>query len=150
MTNSRSGLRRSRTSSLSRTRRSSRPSSACSRQTPVAAAFPFGATHVDDLAYLWQYLGQTVPLTDAQLALSDQITAYWDNFQRTGNPNGPGDPENSGLPVWGSYSAANPQWQEERACDADPAGNDLPAACSVSGNGFLTDHNVAFWTSVLG
>jgi para-nitrobenzyl esterase len=121
------------------------------QQTNAAAkAFPFGATHVDDLAYLWQYLGQTVPLTDAELALSDQMIAYWGNFQRTGNPNGYGHSRNSALPVWDSYNAGSPQWLEERACDADPAGNGIPAACSVSGNGFLTDHNVAFWTSVLG
>jgi para-nitrobenzyl esterase len=111
---------------------------------PAAKAFPFGATHVDDLAYLWQYLGQTVPLTDAELALSDQITDYWNDFQRTGDPNG------SGAPAWSPYSAARPVWLEERACDADPAGNNFPSACSVSSNGFLNDHNVAFWTSVLG
>jgi para-nitrobenzyl esterase len=119
------------------------------QQTNAAAkAFPFGATHVDDLAYLWQYLGLTPPLTDAEMALSDQITGYWNNFQRTGNPNGSGySPD---LPVWASYSAANPQWLEERACDADNGTTAVPHACSVSSNGFLTDHNIAFWTSVLG
>jgi para-nitrobenzyl esterase len=115
------------------------------QQTNAAAkAFPFGATHVDDLSYLWQYLGQTVPLSDAQLALSDQITDYWNNFQRAGDPNG------AGIPAWQRYTAANPQWLEERACDADPAGNGFPSACSVTSHGFLQDHNVAFWTSVLG
>ena len=119
------------------------------QQTNAAAkAFPFGATHVDDLAYLWQYLGLTPPLTDAQLALSDQITDYWNNFQRTGNPNGSG--YNPDLPVWASYSAANPQWLEERACDADNASTAFPHACSVSANTFLTDHNIPFWTSILG
>jgi para-nitrobenzyl esterase len=115
------------------------------QQTNAAAkAFPFGATHVDDLAYLWQYLGLTVPLTDAQLALSDQITEFWNNFQRTGDPNG------SGVPDWTRYSVANPKWMQYRACEAAEASTAFPSACSVSGNGFLNDHNVAFWTSMLG
>ena len=117
---------------------------------PAAKAFPFRATHVDDLAYLWQYLGQTVPMTDAELALSDQMTSYWGNFRRTGNPNGFADRGDTALPLWAAYNAASPQWLAEKARGADPAGNDLPSACSVLSNGFLTDHNVAFWTSVLG
>ena len=119
------------------------------QQTNAAAkAFQFGATHVDDLAYLWQYLGLTPPLTDAELALSDQIIDYWNNFQRTGNPNG--SHSQAGLPVWASYSDGNPQWLEERACDADNGGTAFPHACSVSANTFMTDHNISFWTSILG
>jgi para-nitrobenzyl esterase len=113
------------------------------QQTNAAAkAFPFGATHVDDLPYLWEYLGQTLPFTAAQLALSDQITDYWGNFQRTGDPNGDGNP------AWSQYGTAHPLWLEEQACDADPAGNDLPLACSAASTGYLTDHNIAFWASI--
>jgi para-nitrobenzyl esterase len=40
------------------------------------ASFLFGATHVDDLAYLWEYLGHTLPLSDDELELSDQMTGF--------------------------------------------------------------------------
>jgi len=60
------------------------------------------------------------------------------HFQRTGNPNGFADPRQTTLPVWVPYGAASPAMAGERACDADPAGNGLPSACSVSSNGFLT------------
>jgi para-nitrobenzyl esterase len=46
-----------------------------------ARSFPFGATHVDELAYLWEYLGSTLPLTDDQLELSDQMVGFWSAFQ---------------------------------------------------------------------
>lgn len=31
------------------------------QENEVARNFPFGATHVDDLGYRWDYLGQTLP-----------------------------------------------------------------------------------------
>ncbi|GAA2540651.1 carboxylesterase family protein [Winogradskya consettensis] len=49
--------------------------------------YPFGATHVNDLGYLWDYLGTALPFSSAQVDLSDQMISYWGAFARTGNPN---------------------------------------------------------------
>lgn len=57
------------------------------QKNEAARNFPFGATHVDDLPYLWQYLGQTLPFTDDQLELSDQMISYWSSFVTRQNPN---------------------------------------------------------------
>jgi para-nitrobenzyl esterase len=59
-----------------------------------------GTPHGGELGYVFDSLG-TIPnqvpaATDR--ALAGQISAYWVNFARTGNPNGPG------LPTWPVYS----------------------------------------------
>lgn len=50
-----------------------------------------GAAHSDDVPYLFTQLGITQSPAPAQedLALADTMRAYWTNFARTGNPNGP-------------------------------------------------------------
>jgi para-nitrobenzyl esterase len=54
---------------------------------------PLGAVHLWDLMYLFGWLE---PPADQprDWRLSDQLQAYWANFARTGDPNGPG------LPAW--------------------------------------------------
>jgi hypothetical protein len=39
---------------------------------------------------------------------------------------------------------------ELKFCDTSPVGNQPPAACSAAGNGYVTDHKLALWKSVLG
>ncbi|PUB32304.1 para-nitrobenzyl esterase [Promicromonospora sp. AC04] len=48
--------------------------------------YPFGATHVNDLGYLWDYLGTALPFSADQVRLSDQMISYWSSFITTGEP----------------------------------------------------------------
>lgn len=59
-----------------------------------------GAAHSDDVPYLFTQLGITQsPAPDQDdLALGETMRAYWTNFARSGNPNGPG------LPTWPQYA----------------------------------------------
>ncbi|GIJ63883.1 carboxylesterase/lipase family protein [Virgisporangium aurantiacum] len=49
--------------------------------------YPFGATHVNDLGYLWDYLGTALPFSTEQVDLSNQMIGYWGSFARDGDPN---------------------------------------------------------------
>jgi para-nitrobenzyl esterase len=109
-----------------------------------ARSFPFGATHVDDLPYLWEYLGMTLPFTDDQLELSDQMIAYWSSFQRRGNPNA------AYTPAWPRYRTDRPVWMVLNACETDPASTEAPAACSRATTAYAADHKFDLWSSVLG
>jgi para-nitrobenzyl esterase len=82
------------------------------------------ATHVDDLGYLWEYLGQTLPYTDDELELSDQMIAYWSTFQQRANPNAPYTPS------WPRYRTDRPDWMVLNACETAPASTEAPSACS--------------------
>ena len=110
----------------------------------AAASFDFGATHVDDLGYLWEYLGHTLPYSDDELALSDEMITFWSQFQRTGDPNG------NNVPSWPAFSPSAGDWMELTACSTSEAGNQPPAACSAASDHYLTDHKIALWASVLG
>jgi para-nitrobenzyl esterase len=108
-----------------------------------ARSFPFGATHVDDLPYLWQYLGMTLPFTDDQLELADQMTAYWSSFQR-------GRPQATAGPGWPRYRTASPVWMVLNACETDPASTEPPDACSAATTAYAADHKFALWSGVIG
>lgn len=108
----------------------------------VARRFPFGATHVDDLGYIWDYLGQTLPYTDDELELSNQMIRYWGRFAANGDPNG------AQTPGWPKYSPQTDAMMSLSACDTSPATGRPPAACSKVTDQFGTEHNTAFWKSI--
>jgi para-nitrobenzyl esterase len=65
----------------------------------------FGAFHSADIVYVFDHPGilksWTIDATDRRVA--DQMSSYWVNFARSGDPNG------SGLPAWAPYDPAAPK-----------------------------------------
>jgi len=62
----------------------------------------FGAFHTGEVPYVFNNL-KTVnrPWQDIDVQLADQMSTYWVNFSKTGNPNG------NNLPEWPSYTLQN-------------------------------------------
>ncbi|WP_405655404.1 carboxylesterase/lipase family protein [Streptomyces sp. RK9] len=54
--------------------------------------FAFGATHVNEVQYLFQHFGLRSPLNAEQRALARQMTAYWGSFIHSGVPRADGAP----------------------------------------------------------
>jgi para-nitrobenzyl esterase len=108
----------------------------------VAKNYPFKATHVDDLGYLWEYVSMTLPYTDDELELSTQMISYWSQFSRSGNPN------SEYTPRWPSYRVSTDGQMSLIACKTSPATGAAPAACSHVTDTFSTEHNLGFWASI--
>lgn len=58
-----------------------------------------GATHVSELAYMFNQSTQNANWTDTDRALADTMASYWVNFAARANPN------RQGLPAWPAYRA---------------------------------------------
>jgi para-nitrobenzyl esterase len=110
-----------------------------------ARSYPFGATHVDELGYLWEYLGHTMPYSDDELELSDQMIGFWAAFQYRASPNGPY------LPEWPRFNRSE-EWMSLAACETAEASDEPPAACSEAKDisSLAADHKLALWASILG
>ncbi|MGH2509473.1 MAG: carboxylesterase family protein, partial [Ktedonobacteraceae bacterium] len=93
-------------------------------------SFSYGATHTDEIQYLFQVDGLASRLNANQTQLSLQMISYWAQFAKNGNPN-------SGQTVnWADYSAL-----------ADNFQSFVPPTPRVE-FGFSDEHNCGFWTQV--
>ena len=73
---------------------------------PLAEGSPAGATpsapHMAEIPFVFRVLSSKhLPWRPEDRAVSDLVAAYWTNFAKTGDPNGPG------LPPWPRYSEAD-------------------------------------------
>jgi para-nitrobenzyl esterase len=63
----------------------------------------WGASHGGEMQYVFGNFGKTMPASDADKAMAEQMSSYWVNFAKKGEPNG------AGLPEWPAFSDANQQ-----------------------------------------
>ncbi|WP_246114016.1 carboxylesterase/lipase family protein [Streptomyces montanus] len=60
--------------------------------------FDFGATHVNEIQYLFKHFGLETPLNAEQKVLARQMVQYWGSFVRDGVPRADGQPTMPGRP----------------------------------------------------
>jgi para-nitrobenzyl esterase len=63
----------------------------------------WGASHASEIAFVFGNFAASMPATDADKSVSDELSSYWVNFAKGGDPNG------SALPAWPAFTDANPQ-----------------------------------------
>ncbi len=62
----------------------------------------WGASHFAELWYVFEHLDQEPwRWSSADRRVAEEMSSYWVNFAKSGNPNGPG------LPVWPAFTAAS-------------------------------------------
>ncbi len=93
-------------------------------------SFPYGATHTDELQYLFQINGQASLLNTNQVKLSNQMISYWTQFAKTGNPNG------AGTAPWAAYTTLIDNFQS------------LVPPFPFAELGFSNAHHCGFWTQI--
>jgi para-nitrobenzyl esterase len=94
-------------------------------------SFPYGATHTDELQFLFAIGGLSSELSSSEQTLAKTMKGYWTNFARNSNPN------SFGSPAWLLFSIAVPNDQS------------LVAPTPTIEDDFATEHHCNFWTGVL-
>jgi para-nitrobenzyl esterase len=92
-------------------------------------SFPYGATHTDELQFLFNFPNDPLSANEQQLAAT--MKGYWTNFARNGNPNGSGDAFWPGLSIL-----------------SDDIQSLTPPTPSTEFN-FAQQHKCQFWTDIL-
>jgi para-nitrobenzyl esterase len=103
---------------------------------PAPAGQPaLPATHATEVGYVFNNLGQLPLFPDRSVAelsaasaadknVADEMSSYWVNFARTGDPNGPG------LPAWSPHQALDAS--RAAILDADPGSENVPAVTRLA------------------
>jgi para-nitrobenzyl esterase len=105
-----------------------------------------GPTHASEIAYVFDNLALPHEIPDASSPelsakdpaarkLADQMSSYWVNFARTGDPNGPG------LPRWPSVKAQKPG--EFMILDSSPASGEVLTPAKIALFDAVHDQKVA-------
>jgi para-nitrobenzyl esterase len=74
---------------------------------PIGSIYSgWGASHFAELWYVFDHLDQSPwNWTQGDRRLADEVSSYWVNFARSGNPNGPD------LPLWPAFTNADAKVQ---------------------------------------
>jgi para-nitrobenzyl esterase len=95
-------------------------------------SFPYGATHTDELQFLFSFPGTASRLNGGEQTLAATMKRYWTNFARNGNPNF------FGLTNWAGFSVV-----------ADNVQSLTPSTPAVEFD-FAAAHKCNFWIGILG
>jgi para-nitrobenzyl esterase len=97
----------------------------------LGTGYPFGATHVNELGYLWDYLGTALLFNGDRVTLSNQMISYWTSFAEDGRP----------------QARYTPRWPTYR-----PGGKLMqfvaPGTSVVSRAALADKHNCSLWHEV--
>jgi para-nitrobenzyl esterase len=94
-------------------------------------SFPYGATHTDELQFLFTLASTPSALSNAEKNLAGVMQNYWSSFARSGTPNSPQSP------AWAPFSIAVGNVQS------------LNTPRPAVELGFAAQHQCNFWISVL-
>jgi para-nitrobenzyl esterase len=96
-----------------------------------AVSFPYGATHTDELQFLFALQGDTASLSSQEQTLASTMKSYWTTFAHNGNPN----------------SGATANWPAFSLFTDDTNSLNTPRP-SVEFD-YATEHHCNFWIDVL-